>query len=77
MIRAFTNGVLITIDNDKYFIREDTIVEEVKKLSDDVIQAIKNKEANSVTDASAKNDHVAVAWIIEDECKINRCQSEL
>ena len=41
---TFTNGVLRIIDNDKDFISEDTIVEGLKRLIDDVIQDTKNKK---------------------------------
>ena len=55
VIGIFTHGVLRIIDNDKDFISEDAIEEEVKKLTDDVIQDIKNNEATSATDASVKD----------------------
>ena len=48
VIRMFTNGVLRTIHNDEYFMSEDTIEEEVKKLNDDVIQDIKKMIATKV-----------------------------
>ena len=43
-IGVFKNGVLRIIENDKEFISDDIIVEEVKILSDGVIQAIKIKK---------------------------------
>ena len=61
-------------ENDKDFISEDAIEEEVKKLSDDVIQAIKNNEAIAVIDASVEDEKMAGAWIIEVYYEINRCQ---
>ena len=48
-----------------------------RKISDDFIQAIKNKEANAATDASEKDNHMAGVWIIEDEHNVTRCQSKL
>ena len=52
-------------------------MEKSKGLSDYIIQAIKNKEANAATDMSAKDEHMIGAWIIEDEHKIARSQSEV
>ena len=50
-IGTFTDGFLRIIDNDKDFTIEDMIVEEVKRLSDNVMQSINNKEDNAGTDA--------------------------
>ena len=47
-----------------------------KELIEDVIQAIKNNEAIVATDVLVKNEIMAGAWTIEDDYKINRCQSE-
>ena len=77
IIRTFTNVALLTIDNDKVFIIEDPIEVEGKKLSDDVIQSIKNNEAIEATRASVKDKNTAGWWMIEDNHKFNRCQNEL
>ena len=61
VIGTFTNGILRIINNDKDFINEDAIVEKVKKVNDDIVQAIKNKEANEATDESAKDNHMTGA----------------
>ena len=66
-----------TTHDDKDSVSETIIAEEVKRLNDDIIQAIKNREANAETDALAKEDHMEGAWMIEEDPKITRCQSEL
>ena len=76
LIGTFKNGALRITYNGKDFISEDTIEEEVKKLSDDVIQAIENNEAIAATDASVNDEIMTGAWIIEDDYRINRCKSE-
>ena len=54
-IGTFKNGVLRIIDKDKAFISDDAIAEEVKRSNDEIIQSIKNKEANEATDALQKD----------------------
>ena len=69
---VFKNGYLRIIENDKEFIGNEIIEEEVKILSEDAMQAIKNKEANAATDALEKYDHAAGLCMIEDDHKIER-----
>ena len=77
VLGVFKNGGLGIIENDKEFIGNEIIEEEVKGLSEDVMQGIKNKEANVATDAPEKYEHVVGAWTIEDKHKIERRESEL
>ena len=59
---VFKNRGLRMLENDKEFVGDETIEEEVKGLSEDTTQAIK-KEANAETDASAKDECMAGSWI--------------
>ena len=77
MLGIFNNGCLIITEDDKEFIGDEIIEEEVKVLSEDAMHAIKNKEENAATYAWAKDEHEAEAWMIEHECKSVRCHSEL
>ena len=77
VIGTFKKGVLIMINNDKEFHSSEPTEVEVKRLSEEVIQAIKNNEAIAATDALAKNIKIGGAWIIEEDYRINRCKSEL
>ena len=56
VLEVFKNRCLRIIENDKEFIGDETIEEGVKGLNNDTMQAIKNKEANAATDASAKDE---------------------
>ena len=77
MLGLFKNGYLRIIDNDKEFVCDEIIDEEGKRLSEDTMQAIKNKEANAATDASVKYECMAGVWTIEDERKTEWYQSEV
>ena len=77
MIGTFTKGVLRIINNDKEFFSSEPIEVEVKRLSEEAIQAIKNNEAMTATDASVKNENMGGLWLIEDDYRINRYKIEL
>ena len=72
-VGVFKNGGLRIIENDKEFVGDEITEEEGKGLSEDVFQAIKNKEANTKTDALAKDESMSGVRAIEDEHKIVRC----
>ena len=77
VIRTITKEVLRIASNNKEFVRSEPIELEGARLGDEVTQATKNNEAIAAIDASVKDEKMAGAWKIEDDCKINRCQSEL
>ena len=57
----FQRGTLRIIESYQDFTCDETIEEEEKILSDDVMQAIKNKEAIPAADASCKGECMAGA----------------
>ena len=58
VIGIFTKGVLRTISNNKDFVRSGPTDVEGTRLSEEVIQAIKDDEATSVTDALVKDKNM-------------------
>ena len=64
-------------NNNKEFYGSELTENEGKRLSEEVIQAIKNNEAIEATDASFKNEKMGGMWIIEDDYIIKRVKSEL
>ena len=56
MIGTFTNGVLRITNNNKGFCGSEITEHEVKRLSKEVIQAIKNDETIVATDESVNNE---------------------
>ena len=73
----FNNGWLRIIENDKESIGDVINQEAGKRSGDDMMQEIKNKEATDATDTSVKDEYVTRSLIIEDECRIDRYQSEM
>ena len=74
-IGTFAKGVLRTIDNDKYFLSSETEDVEGKTLSEHATQPIKKNEDAAATNVPVKDKIMAEAWIIEDDCGINRHKS--
>ena len=77
ILGVFQRGNLRIIESDQEFSSDDIREEDVKILSNDVIQAIKNEEAIAASDASCKGEHVAGAWMIEDTYNIVSEQNTL
>ena len=61
MIGTFTKAALRIINNNKEFYSSEPIEVEGKRLSEEVIQAIKNNEAMSAIDALVKDENMGGA----------------
>ena len=73
----FQNGNLKISESNIDFICTETLLEGGKVLSDDFIQAIKNKEANAASDVSCKGEFMTGTWMIEDHYDIASDQNTL
>ena len=77
VFRTFTKGVLRNTSNNEEFFRSEPTDFVGARLSEEVIQAIKNNEAIAATDVSVKDEKMGGAWIIEDDHRTNKCKGVL
>ena len=77
VFRTFTKGVLRNTSNNEEFFRSEPTDFVGTRLSEELMQAIKNNEAIKATDSSVKDEKMVEIWIIEDDHRTNKCKGVL